>query len=137
MHSGYRDYHETQPDGLSRGIRHCPNDSDHPVAAKKLTIRKRLIRDLGASLCSSSVCCVKNMLRVGVSNSTSQAKSHVAQVTACNMMSTSRGIDKSPKADVQRYCFGKRRYRQVQFDLSVERVWEGKHRKGISRQSQE
>jgi len=30
-----------------------PNDRDHPVAAKKLTIRKRLIRDLGASHCSS------------------------------------------------------------------------------------
>ena len=29
------------------------NGRDHPVAAKKLTIRKRLIRDLGASHCSS------------------------------------------------------------------------------------
>ena len=28
------------------------NVRDHPVAAKKTTIRKRPIRDLGASLCS-------------------------------------------------------------------------------------
>jgi hypothetical protein len=31
------------------------NDRDHPVAASKLAIWKRLIRDLGASHCSSRI----------------------------------------------------------------------------------